>query len=220
MGGHDPYSASKGAAEIAIAAWRRSFFLPGGSPVKLASARAGNVIGGGDWAEDRIVPDCMRALRGGRVVAVRNRHSTRPWQHVLEPLSGYLQLAAEMQRAVDMGDVGALGRLCGAFNFGPSLVSNRTVMELVAEVCRHTGGEWEDASDPRAPHEAGKLNLSTDRAFHLLGWRPVWDFGATVGATAGWYLGEMAGGDAGDLTRRQLDAYVADARAAGVPWAV
>jgi CDP-glucose 4,6-dehydratase len=217
VGGHDPYSASKGAAEIAIAAWRRSYFLTAESPVKLASARAGNVIGGGDWAPDRIVPDCLRAIQNGRSIPVRNRVSTRPWQHVLEPLAGYLHLAAVIQRAAD-SQAAAIKALCGAFNFGPTLASNRSVADLVVELIRHTGGTWHDAVEAAAPHEAGKLNLATDKAFHLLNWRPVWDFAATVRETAAWYLGTAAGADPGELTRRQIEAYTTAAAAAGVGW--
>ncbi len=210
MGGHDPYSASKGAAEIVIASYRRSFFT--GGKVKLASARAGNVIGGGDWAQDRIIPDCFRALRRDEAIHVRNKIATRPWQHVLEPLSGYLWLAAAMDTSFREG-------LDSAFNFGPSLGSNRTVAELVAELLLHTGGGWVDKSDPHAVHEASKLNLAVDKAFHLLEWRPVWDFPLTLGQTAAWYLGETAGEDPGGLTRAQIAAYQTAAAAAGIRWA-
>ncbi len=219
MGGYDPYSASKGAAEIAIGAWRRSFFAGENSLVRLASGRAGNVIGGGDWAPDRIVPDCFRAIRAGQSIPVRNRIATRPWQHVLEPLAGYLHLAAAMSQAGIAPQGPALQALCGAFNFGPALASNRTVAELVVELMRHAGGKWHDASDAAAPHEAGKLNLATDKAFHLLNWRPVWDFSATLRETAVWYMETAAGGDPGETTRRQIAAYTAAATAVGVGWA-
>ncbi|MFM1813557.1 MAG: hypothetical protein RLZ98_252 [Pseudomonadota bacterium] len=182
MGGHDPYSSSKGMAELLIAAYRRSYFSSPDSPVRIASARAGNVIGGGDWAMDRIVPDCMRNLASGEAVPVRNRTATRPWQHVLEPLSGYLWLAAQL------ADKGAeKAALAGGFNFGPELTSNQTVATFVEEVLRHWPGTWVDRSDPKAPHEAGKLNLSTDKAFHLLDWRPVWNFQTTLQLTTEWY---------------------------------
>jgi len=214
LGGHDPYSSSKAAAEIAVAAWRRSFF--GGSAVKIATARAGNVIGGGDWALDRIVPDVMRALGRGEIIPVRNKTATRPWQHVLEPLSGYLWLAAllaESRLAGPSGPDPVLYR--DAFNFGPRLESNRTVAELVVEILKHRPGEWEDRSDPNAPHEAGLLNLSIEKAFHLLGWQPVWDFGETVGRVVEWYEGESVE----SLTRGQIQGYLAAARGAGVRWA-
>ena len=197
LGGYDPYSSSKAAAEIAIAAYRRSFFHPekftsAETFVALASARAGNVIGGGDWALDRIVPDCMRALARGESIPVRNLHATRPWQHVLEPLSGYLTLAAQIHAALKTpGTVAStrsqLARLCSPFNFGPSLCSNRPVRALVEELLIHWPGSWNDESDPNAPHEASLLNLATDKAHHLLGWRPQWDFERTICETVCWY---------------------------------
>ena len=212
LGGHDPYSSSKAGAEIAIAAWRRSFFQDGA--VKIASARAGNVIGGGDWALDRIVPDCMRALARGETIPVRNKIATRPWQHVLEPLGGYLWLACQL-RVADCGL-----RIADAFNFGPRLESNRTVAELVTEILKHRPGKWEDRSDPNAPHEAALLNLSIEKAFHLLKWRPVWDFAETIAQTTDWYTQvEQSRETPPELTRRQIDAYCAAARAAGLPWA-
>jgi CDP-glucose 4,6-dehydratase len=215
MGGHDPYSASKGAAELVISSYRRSFFPPDG-PVKLASARAGNVIGGGDWAIDRIVPDCIRALRAGQPIPVRNKIATRPWQHVLEPLSGYLSLAASL--ATETPATRGAGTLASAFNFGPSLASNRTVAELVRELLKHAPGEWLDASDPHAVHEASKLNLATDKAFHLLGWKPAWEFEETLARTAEWYVGETHGRSPLDLTRQQIAAYQSAAAARGVDW--
>lgn len=186
LGGHDPYSSSKAAAEIAIAAYRRSFFSPAsGGAVALASARAGNVVGGGDWALDRIVPDCMRALARGEPVRVRNPLATRPWQHVLEPLSGYLTLAARMHTALVRQ--APLERIAGAFNFGPEVTSNQPVEALVAEIFRHWPGKAQVDRPAGAPHEAGRLHLSADKAFHVLGWRPRWDFSATIAQTAQWY---------------------------------
>lgn len=202
MGGYDPYSASKGCAELAIAAWRRSFL--NGGRVRLASARAGNVIGGGDWAADRIVPDCIRAVRAGQPVPVRNKTATRPWQHVLEPLSGYLVLGAALDHP-EWWRRSDAEVFCSGFNFGPSLASNRTVAELVGELLRHLGeGSWEDRSDPGAPHEASKLNLATDKAFHLLGWSPAWDFGGALKQTAAWYAAEAAGEDMRSFTLGQI----------------
>jgi CDP-glucose 4,6-dehydratase len=199
MGGYDPYSASKGAAELVISSYRRSFF-PTGGRVRLASARAGNVIGGGDWALDRIVPDCIRALRDNQAIPVRNKIATRPWQHVLEPLGGYLTLGAALASS-------PASSLNSAFNFGPALTSNRTVAQLVQELLQHIPGEWTDASDPNAVHEASKLNLAIDKAFHLLQWQPVWDFQQTIAHTAAWYLGEAEGQDPRELTLRQIQAY-------------
>ena len=216
MGGHDPYSASKGAAELVIASYRKSFFAEGWG-IRLASARAGNVIGGGDWALDRIIPDCIRSIRKGEPIPVRNRIATRPWQHVLEPLSGYLWLAASL---CDPPSSCPPESFCAPFNFGPSLPSNRTVAELVTELLPHTGGEWLDHSEPNAPHEASKLNLATDKAFHLLGWQPVWGFAETVAKTAEWYLSEAAGKDPADLTRSPITEYQSSATKKQLSWAL
>jgi len=215
MGGYDPYSGSKGAAEIAIHAMRRSYFGWPESSVRVASARAGNVIGGGDWALDRIVPDCVRAVTKGQAIPVRNKTATRPWQHVLEPLSGYLHLAAALARTSDFPVLEQIlrqpGAASAAFNFGPNLSSNRTVADLVQEFLRHWPGEWEDKSDPSAPHEATKLNLATDKAFHTLGWQPRWDFATTIAKTVSWYraAGSLRGpDDFQDFTRRQIHEYL------------
>lgn len=213
MGGHDPYSASKGAAELIIASYRRSFFQ-NGERVRVASARAGNVIGGGDWALDRIVPDCIRSIRAGESIAVRNKVATRPWQHVLEPLSGYLQLAASL--AGVEGE--AVGQLASAFNFGPDPESNRSVEDLVIEITQHAGGEWHDASDPNAVHEASKLNLAIDKADELLAWKPTWDFAATARETAAWYEAEAKSEDPGALTRSQIQHYHQAATQLGLAW--
>jgi len=184
MGGFDPYSASKGAAELVIAAYRRSFFGES-SGIRLGSGRAGNVIGGGDWASDRIVPDCVRSLQRGEVISVRNKVATRPWQHVLEPLSGYLLLGTAL--AGNSALPFPAETYASGFNFGPALESNQTVAALVQEVLGHWAGSWEDCSDPTAPHEAVKLNLATDKAFHLLNWQPRWSFAGTVEKTVSWY---------------------------------
>lgn len=218
LGGNDPYSASKAAAELVVNAWRHSFFAT--SDIKVASVRAGNVIGGGDWALDRIVPDSVRALQKGVPICVRNPAATRPWQHVLEPLSGYLWLAALLAKP-------ALGRFsakefCSAFNLGPNTDANRTVSELVVEVLKHWPGQWVDASDPHAVHEATLLRLSTDKAHSLLGWRPVWSFTETVARTVQWYrcVSELSDTDtAARLTREQFAAYGKRAKELSVPWA-
>jgi CDP-glucose 4,6-dehydratase len=218
LGGYDPYSSSKAAAEIAIAAWRRSFFSQ--HPVKVASARAGNVIGGGDWAADRIVPDCIRALQHNQPILVRHPNATRPWQHVLEPLSGYLWLGALLANP-SLSRVPA-ERLCSAFNFGPNHEANRRVAELVEHILRHWPGRWENHSDPKAVHEAGLLQLAIDKAQALLGWAPVWSFATTIEQTVRWYRATQehaAGAKLLELTRAQLGQYTADARQAGLPWA-
>lgn len=211
LGGHDPYSASKAAAEIAISSYRDAFFNTGEKRIRLASARAGNVIGGGDWATDRIVPDCVRALQRGAPIKVRNPNSTRPWQHVIEPLCGYLMLGSAL--AHDPA-------LAGAYNFGPACEAERTVGELVDEVLRHWPGSWECQTEPGAVHEARLLSLSIDKAREMLGWRPVWDFQQTVATTMEWYRRcSSAPASAGELTRAQIDAYTRAAAASGHPWA-
>ena len=182
LGGHDPYSASKAAAELAIASWRSSFCGPGAHQtphLAVATARAGNVIGGGDWAPDRIVPDAMRAWAAAETLELRHPGATRPWQHVLEPLGGYLQLAEALSR-----DAAAFAE---AWNFGPGLESNRTVQQLVEALQVHRPGRWRDSSEARAPHEAGLLHLAIDKAVSRLLWQPRWDFATTVARTAGWY---------------------------------
>jgi CDP-glucose 4,6-dehydratase len=215
MGGHDPYSASKGAAELVISSYRSSYFH-GASPIRLASARAGNVIGGGDWALDRIVPDCIRAVRKGDAIPVRNKIATRPWQHVLEPLSGYLSLAAALF-AADKSDAVILA---SPFNFGPTLTSNRTVAELVTELLKHTDGAWIDATDPNALHEASKLNLAIDKAYHLLQWQPVWDFSETITQTAAWYLKDHLEMNHASFTLEQIQNYQLSATQKSIHWAL
>jgi len=216
LGGHDPYSSSKAAAEIVTAAYRRSFF--GKSPVQIASARAGNVIGGGDWAPDRIVPDCIRALQQGQSIPVRNPAATRPWQHVLEPLSGYLWLAAALARP---GIIHApIAEVTAAFNFGPDKEANRPVIKLVEAVLKNWPGQWEDRGDPHAVHEARLLMLSTAKARRVLQWQPTWPFETAVARTVQWYRSVHDNAAAADeLTRRQVDEYEQSARTAAQPWA-
>ncbi len=219
MGGHDPYSSSKAAAELVVAAYRRSYFSGPNSVVRLASSRAGNVVGGGDWALDRIVPDCIRALQRNEAIPVRNRVSTRPWQHVLEPLSGYLWLAAVLANPALLPNM-KRSVLASAFNFGPSNRSNRTVADLVQEILKHWPGTWVDHFEPQATHEATLLNLSTDKALHLLKWNPLWTFEETVAKTVGWYRAVTAEATkAREHTALQLAAYEAGARSAGILWA-
>jgi CDP-glucose 4,6-dehydratase len=210
MGGHDVYSMSKGAAELTVASWRRSFFSPARTNehgVYLATARAGNVIGGGDWARDRIVPDLVRALSSGEPLRVRNPGSIRPWQHVLEPLGGYLALGARLMGA-DGGDRAAA---CEAFNFGPHAESARPVRDLADLAVTAWGeGAWIDARDPSAPHEAATLRLAIERAHTRLGWSPRWAFDETVTRTIAWYRAQSIGASRDELralTRREIDDY-------------
>jgi CDP-glucose 4,6-dehydratase len=221
MGGHDPYSASKGACELAIGSYRRSFFGAGAS-VALAPARAGNVLGPGDWAMDRIVPDAVRAWSRGQSLAVRCPQATRPWQHVLEPLSGYLQLAVALAEARQRNDEARLTQLGSGINFGPTLPSNRPVAELINGLSKHWPGavRWEDASRPNDHHEAGLLNLTIDKAYHTLRWLPVWGFEATLTHVARGYATLVENPTrARQVVEVDLEDYQQDARTAGVLWA-
>jgi len=180
LGGPDPYSASKGAAELVIRSHVKSFF-PIDGPVRIAIGRAGNVIGGGDWAQDRVVPDCVRSWAKEESVQLRNPHATRPWQHVLEPLNGYLNLAGELsQRSELHGE---------PFNFGPPAHQNHTVMELVQEMSKYWDKVcWEENfNNDEHPYESGLLKLNCDKALHHLHWQAVLNFEETVKLTTEWY---------------------------------
>lgn len=206
LGGYDPYSASKGAAEIVVSSWRRSFFHPKDydkHKVKVASARAGNVIGGGDWAKDRIIPDCVRALQKSEVIQVRNPLSTRPWQHVLESLGGYLLLGHSLL----LGNDEKLDQVCSAFNFGPYGTSNKPVETLVNEVLKHWQGDWNYKKED-AVHEAYLLNLNIDKATQTLGWSPVWNFKDTIKNTIDWYKTVSKEPErAAEITKLQIESY-------------
>ena len=188
LGGHDPYSASKAAAEIAIKSWRSSFC--GSSKhqtpyLRIATARAGNVIGGGDWSKDRIVPDVIRSLSQDMAIPIRNPNSTRPWQHVLDPLSGYIRLAESL--------LSDSIPFCEPFNFGPNLCSNRSVKDLVESILTYWPGHWVDTSDHSSPHESTLLHLQIDKAYHHLGWVPCWDFSTSLFHTVHWYRSVLNG---------------------------
>ncbi len=206
MGGHDPYSASKGAMELVVSSYRRSYFPPqrlAEHGVKLATVRAGNVIGGGDWSKDRIVTDVVRQLRAGEPIAVRNPCASRPWQHVLQPLSGYLLLAARMLASDD-------SLWSGAWNFGPRPGEEGSVGRLVELFIGAWGsGAWRDVSRPDQPHESYHLRLCIDKALTHLGWRPAWDLSETVRRTAAWYRQFYASGGSGmqDYCRQEINAY-------------
>ncbi len=210
MGGFDPYSMSKGVSELVTSSWRRSFFNPAilaTHGVAVASARAGNVIGGGDWAADRIVPDAIRALRDGQPISVRNPRSVRPWQHVLEPLGGYLLLGARL-----LGEGAA--PFCEGWNFGPRDDAAQPVSALADLVVRAWGeGRWVDRSEPGARHEATLLRLSIAKAEARLGWAPRWNFTQTVERTVAWYRAQVRGATAAQLKALTLDDLAAYERA-------
>ena len=184
FGGYDPYSSSKGACEIAIQSWRKSFFNPKDYGkkhiVSLASVRAGNVIGGGDWAKDRIIPDCIRALEAGEVIDIRSPRAVRPWEHVLEPLSGYMMLAQKMWDNPT--------KYCEGWNFGPEDDSVSTVWEVAAELVKNFGfGELKDSSELNAVHEARFLMLDINKAKIHLGWKPRLNMQQCITLVADWY---------------------------------
>ena len=212
LGGKDPYSASKACAEIAFSTYWRSFFE--GGPKQLATTRAGNVIGGGDWAQNRIVPDCVRAWSGGDAALIRSPASTRPWQHVLEPLSGYLWLGARLYQK----ELGLAGE---AFNFGPGPEVTQSVSQLVTEMTRTwTCHSWRtDSVTPAAKAEAGLLKLCCDKSWARLGWKATLTFAETVAMTAAWYREHYSGDH--DMTRftfEQIAEYERLALARGVAW--
>ena len=184
FGGYDPYSSSKGACEVAIQSWRCSFFNPADYGKKhtmsLSSVRAGNVIGGGDWAKDRIIPDCIRALETTRIIDIRSPHAVRPWEHVLEPLSGYMLLAKKMWENPT--------EYCEGWNFGPEQESVLTVWEVASAIIKNFGfGELRDASDLNAPHEANLLMLNINKVKRRLGWHPRLNAMQSIALTSHWY---------------------------------
>lgn len=205
LGGYDPYSSSKACSELVSEAYRKSFFNPESFNLhgkSLASARAGNVFGGGDWQSDRIVPDCIRALEKGEPIIVRNPQAVRPWQHVLEPLSGYLLLAQKMYEQP--------AQYAGAWNFGPSDSSFFSVGSLVDCIVKSWGtGSWEDYSKQGAPHEANILKLDISKAKSRLGWVPLWDIDKAITETVAWYR-QYPACNVHDLCCRQIRDYMSE----------
>ncbi len=201
LGGHDPYSASKSCAEIAAASMRRSFFGSGGHGARIATVRAGNVIGGGDWSPDRLVPDIVRGCLGeSRQVHLRNPGAVRPWQHVLEPLAAYLMLAERLATAPEGLDE--------AWNIGPEAAENRPVREVAEALIAALGcGRIEEAIEENATHEAHLLTLDCSKARARLNWRPRLDFATAVAMTAEWYAAWSRGDDMISLTRAQIAAF-------------
>lgn len=214
LGGDDPYSASKACAEVISQSYMKSYFQPAEGLAAVATARAGNVIGGGDWAEDRIVPDCMRSWSKGETVRIRNPNATRPWQHVLEPLSGYLQLGAALWKRDDR----VLGQ---SYNFGPDSTVNHPVSRLIEELGPYwPDGKWQFDQPVAKHHEATLLKLCCDKALSDLAWRPTLSFAATMRLTGEWYREYYArkSGDMFSFAQRQLDDYRHEAEKENLPW--
>jgi len=211
LGGHDPYSASKGAAELAIASYRKSFLKAGGSgPARaLSSARAGNVIGGGDWAEDRIVPDCIRSLVNGKTIRIRNPSAERPWQFVLDPLFGYLLLALAMKKNPK--------DFSGAWNFGPYHSNNIDVRTLTEKIIREWGaGTWVGTTQDKKLHEASCLRLDITKSVTRLGWRPVYDINQAIRKTVEWYKTDYTRAeDMYIFSLEQIETFIHDAGKSG-----
>ncbi|MEW6694022.1 MAG: CDP-glucose 4,6-dehydratase [Pseudomonadota bacterium] len=208
LGGHDPYSASKASVELVAASYRASFFSAD-SAALLATARAGNVIGGGDWSEDRLIPDLVRALTKGEPLQIRSPQATRPWQHVLESLSGYLLLGQQL--------LAGNRAFAEAWNFGPEPEGNRTVVEVLGKLTGHWPALRWRVAEHATLHEATLLYLDSSKARTRLQWQPVWNFDMALARTAEWYRVWMEDGQT--ISRQQLAAYVADAAKNGVVWA-
>ena len=207
MGGFDPYSASKGMAELLVNCYRRSFFADGST--LIASARAGNVIGGGDWAPDRLIPDLMRGAAAGKEAVLRNPESVRPWQHVFEPLSGYLLLGSRLLA----GDKSA----SGAWNFGPADNGSLPVKKVVEIIQRfYSRLQYRVEIDADAPHEAALLRLDCSKSFRELHWHGVWDINKTLEMTAKWYTAFYENKQI--LSMAMLDEYIRDAAEKGLIW--
>ena len=206
LGGHDPYSTSKACAELVTECYRKSFF--GESGPRVATARAGNVIGGGDWSEDRLVPDLVRAACVGNTLKIRNPDAVRPWQHVLEPLSGYLQLGQNLLSS-NIAE--------GPWNFGPASEATLPVQALVSELQKHWPGLHSEHQPGPHPHEAKALRLDCSKAARLLGWRGLWNAEETLHHTASWYRAFYEDGRLN--SSNDLHDYVTDARATGMGWA-
>jgi len=200
MGGFDPYSNSKACSELVTDSYRKSFY-DSGTKTGVATARAGNVIGGGDFAADRLIPDCIRGVMNGKKIIVRNPDSTRPWQHVLEPLSGYLMLAESLYKSPKDFSEG--------WNFGPKEKDAKTVADIMKAFCKFWGNDagYEIKRDPNAPHEAGYLRLDSSKARKSLLWTPRWNSVTAVRKTVEWYKVYQEKGNLGEITSRQIESY-------------
>ena len=200
LGGHDPYSNSKACAELVTRAFQKSYFY-GNSPITLASVRAGNVIGGGDWARDRLVPDILQACLNKEAVILRNPNSTRPWQHVLEPLSGYLLLAEKLYTSPE--------EYAEGWNFGPNEEDVKPVhwiTDFIFKLWQHTGN-WKQDNDPQ-PHEARYLKLDCTKAKHKLNWHPRWNLEKGLTETVNWYKAFQTKQNMQDVTLDQIDRFI------------
>ena len=207
LGGHDPYSASKAGSELVALSYRRAFFHADGAPL-LATARAGNVIGGGDWSEDRLIPDLVRAMAAQQSLEIRSPNATRPWQHVLESLSGYLLLGQKL--------IEGKKYFAGPWNFGPERSGNRTVSDVLKKLQTHWPNmQWHQTKAPQ-PHEANLLYLDSAKAHTQLGWQPVWGFDTTLEKTADWYRNFQ--NSQTTISTLQLVHYVEAAKKAQVGW--
>lgn len=215
LGGDDVYSMSKAAAELATHAWRKCFFRKSPKLGNVASGRAGNVIGGGDYAQDRLVPDSIRALLKGKPIPVRNPAATRPWQHVLDCLSGYLWLGA------CVGSAGKESDFDGPFNFGPGQEAHVSVQQAVEKILEIWPGKWERISEGNPPAEAARLNLDISKATQVLGWKPVWGFDEAIGETVSWYHGRHVQKNRAmrAYSLEQIRRYSSAAEKAGMRWA-
>ncbi|OCG26848.1 CDP-glucose 4,6-dehydratase [Gilliamella sp. wkB108] len=200
MGGYDPYSASKGCAELMISSYRNSYYNPHDFHIHgkaIANVRAGNVIGGGDWSDNRLIPDCIRFIEANKNIEIRNPIATRPWEHVLEPLSGYLRVG---QKLIEDPVTYAT-----SFNFGPDISANKTVLEVVNRLVAYYGkGKVIDASDPNAVHENTLLNLDVTKAYVMLGWRAEWGLQEALEKTVDWYKSALNNEDMYDLCVKQI----------------
>lgn len=200
MGGYDPYSSSKGCTELMIASYRNSYFNPkdyAKHGKAIACVRAGNVIGGGDWSDNRLIPDCIRYIEAGKDIEIRNPIATRPWEHVLEPLSGYLKVGQKlMEDPINYAT---------SFNFGPHISANKTVFEVVSRLVEYYGkGKVVDASDPNAVHENTLLNLDVTKAYVMLQWEAKWGLQEAVEKTVDWYKEALTSSDMYDFCVKQI----------------
>ena len=200
MGGYDPYSSSKGCAELMISSCRNSYFNPKYYEKHgkgIASVRAGNVIGGGDWSDNRLIPDCIRAIENGCDIEIRNPMATRPWEHVLEPLSGYLKVGEMLIKDPITYATG--------FNFGPHISANKTVFEVVSRLVKYYGkGRVVDASDPQSVHENTLLNLDVTKAYTMLNWEAKWNLSESIEKTVDWYKVALHETDMYDFCQNQI----------------